>query len=279
MKTDHSKIENYLINNCERLFPFKIIGKEKLCYMNKKNNGQVEVLKLDLLGADEKLFYLIEIKTGVVTSQHINKYIKCFSNFKCLNKGIKIVFVAKEISKNARELIKECICNIEIIYFDELDNINSLKIDKSKKIKPTYALDEYRISFLLKMYFSDINNWHMLDLEQWSQINEDFHTIRYSFMNNYIVKMYINRDNYIYLDVAYTDKIYNTRYPYVEMYNMRYVEPQLVYISKIVETISFLEDKILSYKEYIELTKSIIYKVDTKTNKKYKPPSKYLGFK
>lgn len=260
MKTLHEKIKNYLIT--QNLLGIKLIAKEKICYIKKKENGRFKIYKLDLLGADEDLFYFIEIKTGVVSKADIEKYIEIFYNFNFLHKGVKIIFVAKNISKNAERAIKESRCNIEIVWFDELDLIEKIEVKKVEIIPYTKDLDEYRLSFVLRMYFNNIKS-KCFNTKFIRKYTGNLPAVEFTLLNKYTIILYFHNDNYVEMDL-YWEFGKEGQFYYIRLYErFNSTEMQLRFINDLITEIITLNYKITN-EEYHSIAEKIMTKINIK---------------
>lgn len=255
----HKKIEYYLMENEEKNFPFPLIANEVICYANIKNTLEINIEKLDLLGADKFYFYMIEIKTNELTMTHIMKYEKAHSNFYYFYRSIKIIFVASSISKKAREYIENS-DRYEIIYItiSELDKISNYTINNKMKNKHScFALDEYRISFLIKTFFNEFDLYisdFKFDNEIDKSYGEIFSTITYKFDNNYDVILYIGKDNNCLIDTIFDNGIDRRMYTrkWVGQSNNEIL--QIIYIQKLMLEIKKMPNKKIKHDEFSDMS-------------------------
>ncbi|NMM65545.1 hypothetical protein HBE96_23490 [Clostridium sp. P21] len=259
----HKKIEYYLIENQKEYFPFSIIGNEVICNIIRKNRWNISLLKLDLLGADENYFYIIEIKTRELTMAHIEKYEKTYNNFNCLDKEIKIIFVVPSINKKAKEYI-ENLDRYKVIYISELEKLNNYTINNElQKIPSSYALDEYRISFLLSTFFDKFNSYIWDFKFGNARCGESFSSITYKFKNDYRVNLYIGKDNICLVDTIFNALGDKSHYPWIITGQFNYEVAQMIYMRKLMEKIKRIPSKRISFDEFENIC-------DIATNDTYK---------
>ncbi|HEY5588439.1 MAG TPA: hypothetical protein VIK86_05720 [Candidatus Paceibacterota bacterium] len=245
----HKKIECYLFENQSKYFDFKLIDKEAICDFDKIGNRVIKIYKLDLLGADEDVFYMIEIKTRKLTLNNIYKYEKAFHNFNFIDRGISIIFVIDSIDKKAKEFIEKS-TRYKLIYISELTGLEKY-IPKEFKINAdAVELDEYRISFLLKLFFSDLHKYYRETHFGNTKFGPNYSKIRYTLENNYYIYLNINRENIIVLEVVYFkgEKRHNYEWYRIEYYDE--VIYGIVYMQKLIKMIRKLPDKEISDKKF-----------------------------
>ena len=245
----HKKIECYLLENQSKYFNFKLIDKEAICNFDRIGNRSIKIYKLDLLGADEDVFYMIEIKTRKLTLENIEKYEKAFNNFNFLDRGVAIIFVVDSIEKKAEEFIEKS-RRYKLIYISDLIGLEKY-IPKEIKINAdAIELYEYRISFLLKLFFSNLHKYYCTTHFGNTPFGENFSEIRYTLDNNYYINLNISRENIIVLVVVYIKGEKRHKY---EWYSIEYYDEVIygiVYMQKLIKMIIKLPDKELSDEEF-----------------------------